>query len=166
MNMKITSAKLTKQLISFLMVMLFLCVGQSTTDAQELSREVREKFETMLEELDTDLRNKFQTALDNNTSVVELTPRQLRKFRDNPVNPFDIDDIDPNQIDGTIELRFELPSLRNRPVQKYERQSRNLRRELRSSVFRAAKSAVAVYDDKIQIALGTVVKRNGYILSK
>ena len=138
----------------------------SSVEAQQLSREVREKFQNMLSDLDSEIRQKFQNALDNNTSVVELTPEQFRRFRNSPANPFDINDVDPDDLDGNIELKFELPSLRNRPVQPYERQSRSLRRQLRSSVNEVRQSTVKITDGVEQIALGTVVRADGMIVTK
>ena len=137
-----------------------------SVSAQQLSREVREKFETMLDDLDVELRAKFQTAIDNNTPIVELTPQQFRKFRDSPVNPFDINDVDPDDLDGNIELKFELPSLRNRPVQRFERQSRSLRRNLRGSVQGIAASIVKITDGRDQLAFGTVIRSDGLVLTK
>ncbi len=139
--------------------------ADSTVQAQ-LSREVREKFESMLDDLDIGTRAQFQRALDNNTPVVELTPKQFRQFRNHPVNPFEIDDIDPDDLDGNIELRFELPSIRNRPVQPYERQSRSLRRNLRDVIGSTASSTVRITDGNQQIAFGTIVQKDGMILTK
>ena len=134
--------------------------------AQKLTREVREKFESMVDDLSPALQKKFQKALDNNTSVVEMSPAEFRSFKRNPANPFDINDVDPDDLDGNIELRFELPSLRNRPVRKFERQSRSLRRNLRSVVTQAASSTVKITDGFDQIALGTIVREDGMILTK
>ena len=132
----------------------------------KMSREVREKFASMLDDLEDDLKKKFQRAIDNDTPVVSLNADQLRRFQNSPVNPFDISDIDPDDIDGKIELRFELPSIRNRPVQQFERQSRTLRRNLRSTVRQTAASTVKITDGKDQIAFGTVVRSDGMILTK
>jgi serine protease Do len=143
-----------------------LCLVPGALPAQELDQEVREKFERMLDDLDGDLRSQFQQALNNNTPVVEMTAPQFRRFREHPANPFDIDDIDPNDLDGKIELRFELPSLRNRPIQPFERQSRSLRRNIRDAVAVAAQSTVALTDGGRQLTLGTIVREDGYILTK
>ena len=146
---------------------LFVFSFENYVSGQELTREVREKFESMLADLDGDLKFKFEKALDNNTPVVELTPKQFRKFRNSPSNPFDIGDVDPDELDGNIELRFELPSLRNRPVKRFERQSRTLRRNLRSSVAETSQSTVKITDERnTQIALGAVVLSDGYIVTK
>ena len=135
--------------------------------SQELSREVREKFVSMMDDLGPALKSKFQKALDNNTAIVEMTPAEFRRFRNNPANPFDINDVDPDDLDGNIELKFELPSLRNRPVKRFERQSRSLRRNLRSVVSKVANSTVKIVDDNgQQIALGAIVRDDGLILTK
>ena len=140
---------------------------QTPLAGQELSREVREKFETMLNDLRGSLKTKFENAIDNNTPVVELTPAEFRKFRSSPANPFDINDVNPDELDGNIELRFELPSLRNRPVKPFERQSRSLRRNLRSSVSQVARSTVRLTDqNNNQLALGAIVRQDGLIVSK
>ena len=65
-----------------------------------------------------------------------------------------------------IVLKFEKPSLRNRPVQPYERQSRSLRRQLPSSVNEVRQSTVKITDGVEQIALGTVVRADGMIVTK
>lgn len=161
----ISASKIRFALV-FAVVVATLCSTQLAVSGQQLSREVREKFETMLDDLDSDLRAKFQTAIDNNTPIVELTPRQFRKFRDSPVNPFDINDVDPDDLDGNIELKFELPSLRNRPVQRFERQSRSLRRNLRGSVDNVSRSIVKITDGRDQLALGTVIRSDGLVLTK
>ncbi len=149
------------------LVSLLLMFGPASAVVNgQLSREVREKFEAILLDLDQDIRIEFEKAIANDSPVVELTPQQFRKFRNNPVNPFDISDIDPDDLDGNIELRFELPSIRNRPVQPFERQSRSLRRRLRPVVAEVASSVVKITDGTDQIALGTVVRSDGLILTK
>ena len=158
--------QITLRLLFSLAILLFVGLFPAISSSQELSREVREKFETMLPDLDGAIKIKFQKALDNNTPVVELTAEQFRKFRDNPVNPFDINDIDPDDLDGNIELRFELPSLRNRPARPFERQSRSLRRNLRMSVKSAAASTVKIMDGNEQIAMGVVIRSDGIVLTK
>ena len=162
--------QITRKIAAFLMIVVASgsFIAETTVEAQtpRLSREVREKFESMLDDLEDDLRKKFQRAIDNDSPVISLNAEQLRKFRDNPVNPFDISDIDPDDIDGKIELRFELPSIRNRPVQEFERQSRSLRRNLRSAVRKIAASTVRITDGRDQLALGAVVRSDGMILTK
>ncbi len=152
--------------VNAILALLFYCTLPVQGWGQELSREVREKFETMVRELEGSLRTKFQMAIDNGTPVVELTPREFRLFRENPVNPFDINDIDPDDLDGNIELRFELPSLRNRPARQFERQSRTLRRNLRPAIAKVYQSTVQVTDGDQQLAIGTIVGANGLVVTK
>ena len=151
----------------FIVLATIFVLPQTQITAQNLSREVRKKFESMLDDLPGPLKAKFENAIANDTSIVELTPSEFRKFRSSPANPFDINDVDPDDLDGNIELRFELPSLRNRPVKRFERQSRSLRRNLRSSVVQVAKSTVKITDQSSnQIALGVVIRADGLIVSK
>ena len=149
-----------------LAVMLLAVLNCDVYGQQSISREVREKFEAMLDELTPSLQRKFQAAIDNNTPIVNLTPSEFRSFRDNPANPFDINDVDPDDLDGNIELRFELPSLRNRPIRRFERQSRSLRRNLRGVVQNAAFSTTKVTDGRDQLALATIVREDGLLLTK
>ena len=61
------------------------------------------------------------------TATVEFTPEQFKRFRDNPVNPFEgLDRIDAEHLDANIALKFELPSMRNRRVSPFERQASTL----------------------------------------
>ena len=88
-----------------------LCFAPATISAQELTDEMRNMFEEIVEDLDEDLQAKFRKAIDENRSSIRFTPDEFRRFRDNPINPFDgIQDIDPDELDGNIELKFELPS--------------------------------------------------------
>ena len=155
--------------LSYLLAVLFLCLVPQVVSAQDgLSREIRDVFRGMLSELPEDLRDKFQDALDNNNPVVEFSPEEFRRFRKHPINPFDgeLRDIDPNDLDGNIELRFELPSIRNRVIREHERQSRSFRRKFRSITKEISKSVVKVVGDGDQVALGVVVAENGLILTK
>ena len=135
---------------------------------QKLSREIRDVFRGMLSELPEDLRDMFQDALDNNNPVIEFTPDEFRRFKNHPINPFDdeLRDIDPDDLDGNIELKFELPSIRNRAVKQFERQGRSFRKSLRDLTFDISKSIVKVVGDGDQVALGVVVGENGFILTK
>ncbi len=159
--------RLSQVLFAMLVVLCASLLIEAEALSQEISREVREKMVSMLDDLGPALKSKFQKALDNNTAIVEMTPAEFRRFRNNPANPFDINDVDPDDLDGNIELKFELPSLRNRPVKRFERQSRSLRRNLRSVVSKVANSTVKIVDDNgQQIALGAIVRDDGLILTK
>ena len=69
-------------------------------------------------------------------------------------------------MDGNIELRFELPSIRNRAIKEHERQSRSFRRNFRPITEKVSESVVKVVGDGEQVALGVVVAENGLILTK
>jgi len=133
----------------------------------QLARDVQDVFEGMLDELDEELRDKFAQAIKNETSTVEFTPAQFERFRDNPVNPFEgLDNIQVDAHGGNIALKFELPSMRNRTVHSFERQSPIVLSQIQQPVISASASTVALYSGERQIALGTVVKSDGYILTK
>ncbi len=134
----------------------------------QLAEDVRDVFESMLDDLDDDLSRKFRRAIRLETATIEFTPDQFRRFRDNPINPFDgLEEIDASDSAGNIALKFELPSLRNRPIGHWERQHDSLKQNLRSSVTSGAASTVAVLnEDRDQVALGIVVDENGLILTK
>ena len=83
------------------------------------------------------------------------------------MNPFEgIEEIDPGQIDGKVILKFELPSLRNRPKSSKERQHSSFLSQLRSVIGSASASTVAVKRDRRQVAFGVVVDSRGLILTK
>ena len=110
---------------------------------------------------------KFEIAIQNDTATVEFTPEQFRRFRDDPVNPFDgLDEINAVDGGGNIALKFELPSLRERPVDRFERQNKSLRENLRVVVGSAVPSTVRIFNAAKQVALGIVVESNGLILTK
>jgi serine protease Do len=99
----------------------------------DIPADVRDVFESMLDNLEPELQAPFRVALEKNTPVVEMTPEQFRKFRDNPFNPFEgLDEIDASDEAGNIALKFELPSLRTRPKGKHEKQNRSLIKHLKS----------------------------------
>jgi len=121
----------------------------------------------MLDDLDDDLRGKFQQAIDDDTPTVEFTAEEFLRFRDDPVNPFDgLDRIDVKKGGGNIALKFELPSIRNRIVRRQERQDPDRLEALAPAVRNMIPSVVAIMSNNRQIALGTVVDSNGYIVTK
>jgi S1-C subfamily serine protease len=141
-------------------------LGWPTAQAQ-LPDDVRDVFTGLLNDLDSDLAAKFQTAIANDTATVEFTPEQFRRFRADPVNPFDgLDEINAPDGGGNIALKFELPSLRERPMNPFERQHASMRENLRPVVGSAAPSVVRILNDAKQVALGIVVDRDGLILTK
>ncbi len=145
---------------------LFFAFSPSLATAQ-IPQDVRDVFEGILEYLDDDVRKKFQNAIDNDTTQVEFTPAELERFRKNPANPFDgLDEIDLNGRSAMVVLNFELPSMRNRQVGIHERQSKSILNGLRSPSVSAAASTVKVFANDRQIALGVIVKADGFVLTK
>ena len=136
--------------------------------AAEIPADVRDVFESMLDNLEPDLQAPFRLALDKNTSVVEMTPAQFRKFRDNPFNPFEgLDEIDASDEAGDIALKFELPSLRTRPKAKYEKQNRSLLKHLKPIARQVSKSVVRLYAGDRHVAMGTIVSADdGLLITK
>lgn len=143
--------------------MIFAC----TPVCAEIPRDVRDVFESMLDNVEPDLQKQFQQALDRGTTTVEFTPEQFRRFRDNPFNPFEgLDEIDASDGAGNIALKFELPSLRNRPKRRFEKQNRSLVKQLHGQVSSASASTVRVFDGSRHVAMGTIVGTDGLILTK
>jgi S1-C subfamily serine protease len=141
--------------------------GTPTAVAQPLSEDVRDVFIRLIDDLDADLAKKFQAAIDKDTATVEFSPAEFRQFRDNPINPFEgLDHINAVDGGGNIALKFELPSLRNRAMQRLERQHPNTTEPLKSSVGSAAASTVRVSSQRKQIALGVIVAADGLIVTK
>lgn len=141
--------------------------GLADATHAQLSRDVRSVFEGMLDEVEPDLRKKLREAIDNNSNTIELTPDQFKRFRANPINPFEgLDEIDADSSPANIALKFELSNMRNRRVSNYERQTPLLISKLGKSVGTAAQSTVRVMNKKNQLALGVVVREDGFILTK
>ena len=133
----------------------------------EMPRDLRDRFERLIPDLDPDVAKRFQFAIDSGCCVVEFSPDQFRKFRDNPVNPFeDTYKIEPDDDQGNISLNFEMPSLRNRRVEPFERQNGQLLLSLKPVVQKASESMVGIWKGNRIIALGTIVSEDGYIVTK
>ena len=160
-----SKVKIKLLIIAILLVASF---SISVPNAQaQLPRDVQDMFEGMLDDLDDDLRARFQTAIDNDTATVEFTPEEFIRFRDDPINPFEgLDRINAKTGGGNIALKFELPSIRNRIVKPQERQNFSRLEKLTPVVTKMIPSVVAVMSNDRQIALGTVVDSNGYIVTK
>lgn len=151
------------------MLSLPISMGQAQT---ELDPDVRDIFERLASELDPELSAKFKKAIKDQSIVVEFTPKQFRRFRESPLNPFDgLDEIDAPDGSGNIALRFELPSLRNRTVTRNERQYSQQLAQLQPVVGSAADSTVAVFERVAgqadqQLALGIVIDSSGLVITK
>jgi serine protease Do len=133
----------------------------------QLPQDVRDVFEGMLDDLESDIQAKFKDAIANETSTVEFTPDQFKRFRANPVNPFEgLEEIDADHSDANIALKFELPSMRNRSISPFERQTSAVLLGAAQPAAAVARQTVRVFSKKRQVALGLVVKSDGYILTK
>ena len=133
----------------------------------QLPRDLFDQFERLLDDLEPDLRKRFQTAIDDETSTVVFTLEEFKRFRDNPINPFeDLLRINPPANSGDIALNFELPSLRNRRIAAQERQSSQLLSVAQPAAESVFPSVVSFWKDDRNVALGAVVDKDGYIVTK
>ncbi len=157
-----------RRLSWFWLGLIALLILPIPTAQGQINRELRSVFEGMLNDLPPDLRFKFEEALRNDDPSIEFTPEQFRRFRDHPANPFDgIDELTPDDEDTTIELRFELPSLRDRRISPLEREYRGMLHGLDSAVARAAASTVRFVDgQQTDLALGIVIDSDGLVITK
>ncbi len=165
-----TSAHFTGRLASFFVTFfvatITLCLAPPPVQAQ-LPRDLQDQFERLLDDLEPDIRLRFQTAIDQGTSTVVFTPEEFRRFRDDPINPFeDLLRITPPDDSGDISLNFELPSLRNRRVAAEERQSSGLLANLQSIATPIYPSIVSFWKDERNVAFGVVVQEGGYVITK
>ncbi len=139
----------------------------SSAAQAQLPRDLHDQFERLLDDLEPDLRLRFQAAIDNETSTVVFTLDEFKRFRDNPINPFeDLLRINPPANSGDIALNFELPSLRNRRIVDKERQSSQLLAEVEPVAAAVFRSVVSFWKDDRNIALGVVVHKGGHIVTK
>lgn len=162
MNWRITNIVLT------LIGVVVACLSPIELVAQdELTDEMRNLFEQIVDDLDPDLQKKFRSAIDENRNTIRFSPDEFKRFRDNPINPFDgIQDINPDKLGGSIELKFELPSLRNRAVSPFERQHRETLVQFDPVSAQQHQSVVEVWKSGEWVAMGTVVDASGVILTK
>lgn len=133
----------------------------------QLDREMREMFQEIRKDLDSDLRSKFDAAIAANTNKIYFSESEFLRFRDSPINPFDgLYELDPEMYRGGIELKFELPSLRNRMIGRNERQNQKLLGSLVSLTSNLRQSVFEVVLERETVALATVVDAHGYLLTK
>ena len=160
------AVSLTKLIITTSVAIISTFAIASLANAQ-LPRDLQDQFERLLDDLAPDLRLRFQKAIDDETATVIFTPKEFKRFRDDPINPFeDLLRINPPDNAGDIALKFELPSLRNRRVANEERQSSGLLADVQSVEESVAPSIVSFWKDDRNVSLGVIVSKNGYIVTK
>lgn len=146
---------------------ILMSISLSPNATAQLPRDLRDQFEHLIDDLDPDLRLRFQNAIDAETSNVVFTPEEFKRFRDDPINPFEsLLKINPPGDSGDITLKFELPSLRNRIVATEERQSTRLLAKVSDNAQSVYPSVVSFWKDQRNVALGIVVHEDGYIVTK
>lgn len=124
-----------------------LLLTVSNAEAQ-LPRDLHDQFERLLDELEPDLRLRFQTAIDNETSTVVFTLEEFRRFRDNPINPFeDLLRINPPDSSGTSLLTLNCPAFaidalrpRNDSQTSYSQRFNRLLNQFSPASFRSGKT--------------------------
>lgn len=152
-----------------IMLLAMACISVATNQRVEgqMPQDVRDIFEGMLDSLDQDIQKRFRKAIDDNTTQVEFSPGEFKRFRSHPVNPFEgLDKIKLDRGQSKIVLNFELPSMRNRKIQSHERQHQSLLRPLRATIAAVSSSTVKIFGDGRQVAMGVVVESDGYVLTK
>lgn len=133
----------------------------------QLSDEMRELFEDIKGEYDQDIQDKINAAIRKNTDKVTFSTDEFRRFRANEINPFEgLDEIDLDSLDGSIQLKFEVPTVRNRRVGNLERQNPGFLNELSGVVGTHSNSIVEILNDNKKVCLGTVIDTYGTILTK
>lgn len=164
---KILACNALQRILVGAVVFLFALLTIPGTVSAQMPRDLRDQFERLIPDLDPEVAKRFQHAMDAGCCVVEFSPDQFRKFRDNPVNPFeDTYQIEPDDNQGNISLNFEMPSLRNRRVKPSERQNEELLVTLEPVVEDVAESMVGVWKDDRIVAVGTIVSSDGHIITK
>lgn len=133
----------------------------------QLDREMRNLFLEIKDELDPELRDKFDRALEQNTEKIKFSRSEFERFRDHPANPFDgLFELEESVYRNGIELKFELPNLRNRMVGRNERQSSRMLGGLRGVGAAWNRSVVEVLVDGQVVALATVIDASGLFVTK
>lgn len=155
-------------ILPVLLAFCFFAITCPSPVAGQLQEEMRDLLTELLPELEPDLQAKFKRALDSDSNSVILTPNQFRKFREHPLNPFDgMSQIDPDTLHGNIELKFEIPSLRDRTLNPLERNHpNNLAIVFPGVAATESSSVVQISDGKKTVCLGTVVELPLRVLTK
>jgi hypothetical protein len=133
----------------------------------QLDREMRNLFIEIKDQLEPDLKAKFERALELNTEKVRFSRSEFERFRDHPANPFDgLFELEEEVYRNGIELKFELPNLRNRMIGRHERQSIRLLTSLSAVSEPCGKSVAEVLDAQQQVvALATAIEPQGLLLT-
>ena len=134
----------------------------------QLDREMRNLFLEIKDQLEPDLKAKFERALELNTEKIRFSRSEFERFRDHPANPFDgLFELEEEVYRNGIELKFELPNLRNRMIGRHERQSSRLLTSLSAVSEPCGKSVAEVLDLQQQVvALATAIEPKGLLLTK
>ncbi|MEZ6093324.1 MAG: PDZ domain-containing protein [Pirellulaceae bacterium] len=145
-----------------------ICAFACPASAQaQLSDEMRELFQDIKNEFEDDIRIKLEEAIKNDTDKVTFSTDQFLRFRSNPINPFEgLENINADELDGSIQLKFEVPTARNRMIGVLERQNPGFLSGLQQVVASQNESIVEIMGDSGRVCLGTVVDSRGTVLTK
>ena len=148
---------------------LIVLVGSPKFLCAQISEELKGIYRDMIPQMSGELREKLEQALQYELDSIELTPQQFKEFRDHPANPFSgWDQIDPDKLQGTINLQFETEPIRSRKPGYLERQYSDNLSLFEPSLERAnvSESTVKITNGKKQLALGGIVSSDGFIITK
>lgn len=144
-----------------------LWLGCCTPVQAQLDREMRNLFLEIKDQLEPDLTAKFDRALELNTEKIRFSRSEFERFRDHPANPFDgLFELEEEVYRNGIELKFELPNLRNRMIGRHERQSSRLLGSLQGVGTEWSQSVVEVVIGGKVVALATAVDAAGLLVTK
>jgi S1-C subfamily serine protease len=150
-----------------LFLLAFVCWSGQPVHGQELNDELRKLFLEIKGEFDPDIEKKIDIALEMKTDRIRFNADELERFRSNPINPFEgLEHIDLGTLKGNIELKFEIPTVRNRKIGNNERQTPGVLATLSSISATNAASIVEIINGQEVVCLGTVVDNRGFVLTK
>ena len=150
-----------------LFLLAFVCWAAQPVAGQELNDELRKLFLEIKGEFDPDIEKKIEAALEKQTDRIRFNADEFERFRTNPINPFEgLEQIDIATLKGSIELKFEIPTVRNRKVGTHERQTSAVLEPLSSLAAANAPSVVEIINGQGVVCLGTVVDTRGSVLTK